>query len=293
MEAYDYFLRGRELWHRLTKETNIAARDLLQRAIELDPNFAPAHAFLALTHGLDYLNRWSPSPPTSREQAEEVATRAVALDDRDPWAHWALGLVNLYLRRHDGAISEAQRAIVLNPNFAEGHVSLGEALHYSGRSDEALKCFDRAKVLNPYFPDVLLHFQALASFQLGRYEEAVGLLKQRLTRNPVTDVSRALLAASYGHLGRFDEARAAWQEVFASIPTTPWNTVAKSCPTRTPTISSLSWTGFARPAWYNDRWAMSGLEPAAAACTEDEQWPLLALLARSAQRDGREKLTCH
>jgi len=72
--------------------------------------------------------------------------------------------------------------------------------------------------LNPYFPDVLLHFQALASFQLGRYEDAVGLLKQRLTRNPVTNVSRALLAASYGHLGRFDEARAAWQEVLRMNP---------------------------------------------------------------------------
>ncbi|AJD44328.1 adenylate cyclase 5 (plasmid) [Rhizobium gallicum bv. gallicum R602sp] len=218
VEAYDYFLRGRELWHRLTKETNIAARDLLQRAIELDPNFASAHAFLALTHVLDYLNGWSPSPPSSREQAEELARRAVALDDRDPRAHWALSIVELYSRRHDMAISEAQHAIILNPNFAEGHVSLGEALYYSGRPDEALKHFDEAKVLNPYFPDVLLHFQALASFQLGRYEQAVGLLKERLTRNPVTDVSRALLASSYGHLCRFDEARAAWQEVLRVNP---------------------------------------------------------------------------
>jgi adenylate cyclase len=218
IEAYDFFLRGRELWHRLTKETNVAARDLLQRAIKLDPNFASAHAFLALTHVLDYLNGWSLSPPNSRGQAEELATRAVALDDRDPRAHWALSIVELYSRRHEVAISEAQRAIVLNPNFAEGHVSLGEALNYSARADEALKHFDRAKVLNPYFPDVLLHFQALASFHLGRYEQAVGLLKERLTRNPVTDVSRALLAASYGHLGRFDEARAAWQEVFRVNP---------------------------------------------------------------------------
>jgi adenylate cyclase len=218
MEAYDCFLRGRELWHRLTKETNIAARELLQRAVELDPNFASAHAFLALAHGLDYVNRWSPSPGRSFEQAEEVAARAVALDDQDSWAHWARSLINLYMRRHDGAISEAERAIEINPNFAEGHVSLGEALHYSGRSEEALACFNRAKVLNPYFPDVLLHFQALASFQLGRYEEAVDLLKQRLTRNPVTDVSRALLAASYGHLGRFDEARAMWREVLRVNP---------------------------------------------------------------------------
>ena len=184
VEAYDCFLRGRELWHLLTKETNIEARDLLQRAIELDPKFASAHAFLALTHGLDYLNRWSPSPPRSHEQAEEVATRAVALDDRDPWAHWALGIVNLYARRHDEAISEAERAIVLNPNFAEGYVSLGETLHYAGRSEEALEYFDRAMALNPHFPDVLLHFQALAQFQLGNVRKGRWLVETAACAQP-------------------------------------------------------------------------------------------------------------
>ena len=218
MEAYDSFLRGRELWHRLTKETNTEARELLQRAIELDPKYAPAYAFLALTHGLDYLNRWSPSPPQSQEQAEEAATRAVALDDQNPWAHWALGIVSLYMRRNDAAIAEAERAIVLNPNFAEAYVSLGEALHYSGRSGDALGYLERAMALNPHFPDVLLHFQALALFQMGQYEKAAGLLKRRLARNPGTDVSRALLAACYGHLDRLDEARAEWRDVLRVNP---------------------------------------------------------------------------
>ncbi|BAV51169.1 guanylyl cyclase [Mesorhizobium sp. 113-1-2] len=217
-EAYDCFLRGRELWHRLTKETNTASRDLLQRATELDPNFASAYAFLALTHGVDYLNRWGASPPESMAQAEEAATRAVTLDDNDPWAHWALAIARLYTRRHDEAIVEVERALVLNPNFAEAHVCRGETLYYSGRAEEALESFARGKTLNPYFPDVLLHFQALALFQLGRYDEAVDLLLQRLARNAVTDVSRALLAASYGHLGRFAEARAAWQELLRVNP---------------------------------------------------------------------------
>jgi adenylate cyclase len=65
---------------------------------------------------------------------------------------------------------------------------------------------------------MLLHFQAQAMFQLGRYEDAVASLKRRLVRNPGTDVSRVLLAASYGHLGRFAEARAAWQEVLRVNP---------------------------------------------------------------------------
>lgn len=217
-EAYDCFLRGRELWHRLTKETNTAARDLLQRATELDPNFASAYAFLALTHGVDYLNRWGASPPESMAQAEEAATRAVTLDDNDPWAHWALAIAKLYTRRHDEAVDEVERALALNPNFAEAHVCRGETLYYSGRPEEALESFARAKTLNPYFPDVVLHFQALALFQLGRYDEAVDLLLQRLARNAATDVSRALLAASYGHLGRLEEARAAWQEVLRVNP---------------------------------------------------------------------------
>jgi TolB-like protein/class 3 adenylate cyclase/tetratricopeptide (TPR) repeat protein len=218
MEAYDYYLRGRELWHRMTKETNIAARDLLQRAIELDPKFAPAFAFLAVASILDYANQWSPSSSRSLKQAEVFATRAVALDDRYPWAHWALGIVELYSRRHDLAIREAKRTISLAPNLAEGHESLGNALHYAGRPEEALACFDRGMALNPYYPDIFLHFQAQATFQLGRFEEAVRILKRRLVRNPGTDVSRVLLAASYGHLGRFEEARHEWQEAFRVNP---------------------------------------------------------------------------
>ena len=218
LEAYDCFLRGREQLWRFTREQNNQARKLLQRAIELDPKFASAYAFLALAHGLDYMNRWSTSPSTSVEQAEECATRAVALDDKNPYAHWALGIVNLHLRRHDVAIREAERSISLAPNLAEGHESLGNILHYSGRSEEALACFDRAMALNPYYPDLFLHFQAQAMFQLGRYEDAVASLKRRLVRNPGTDVSRVLLAACYGHLGRLAEARQEWQQVFRINP---------------------------------------------------------------------------
>ena len=126
LEAYDCFLRGREQWRGLSKEANIKARDLFQRAIELDPKFAPAYAFLAVAHALSYINRWSPSPPKSLEQAEEAALQAVALDDRYPYAHWALGIVSLYMRRHDVAIREAERSISLAPNLADGHETLGQ-----------------------------------------------------------------------------------------------------------------------------------------------------------------------
>lgn len=218
LEAYDFFLRGREQLSRMTKEQVIHGRDLLQRAAELDPNFAPAHAYIALAHALEYVNRWSESPEESLAHADASARRAVALDDAYPYAHWTLGIVSTYARHLDMAISEARRSIALAPNLANGHETLGNALHYSGRSEEALACFERAVALNPYYPDTYLHFQAQAPFQLGRYQEAVEFLKRRLVRNPWTDTSRVLLAACYGQLGRFDEAREVWEEVFRVNP---------------------------------------------------------------------------
>ena len=216
-EAYDCFLRGRELWHLQTKETNAKARVAFQRAIELDPNFAPAYALLAIAHMRDYLNQWTASPSLSLEEGYKVAQEAVARNDSDAYAHWALGSLYLWLRRHDEAEQELKRAISLNPSFSLGHTLLGLTLHYSGRSEQALEYFNRAIALDPY-TDVYLHFQSQAYFQLGRYEKAVEVLKRRLTRHPDTDISRVLLAASFGHLGRTEEARAQWQEVFRTNP---------------------------------------------------------------------------
>ncbi len=72
--------------------------------------------------------------------------------------------------------------------------------------------------LDPHYPDIRLHWLAQAYFQLGRYEEAIDLLKRRLIRKPDTDISRVLLAASYGHLGQIDEAKAQWEEAFRINP---------------------------------------------------------------------------
>jgi adenylate cyclase len=218
LEAYDLFLRGRELWWSQAKESNAQAQELLRRATELDPNFAPAYAFLGAAHAIDYVNQWTSSAPLSLAKADEAVRRCAALDDRLPIAHWALAALSLWTRRYDEAMGEAERAISLDPNFADAHNFLGVILHYVGRSEEALTHFDQAMALNPYFPDMWLHFKAQAAYHLGRYDLAIGLLKRRLTRNPNTDISRVLLAASYGQIGRIDEARAQWRDVFRVNP---------------------------------------------------------------------------
>jgi adenylate cyclase len=218
LEAYDSFLRGRELVWRQTRETNRDAQALFKRAIELDPSFAPAYALLAATHGFDYTSGWSASPAQSMEESRRAAQRAVELDQRNPQAQNSLFFVELWSRRHDEAMRAAEEAIAFNPNFADAHNALGVILHYVGRSQEALACFERAMALDPYHPGMWLHFRAQAEYQLGRYPEAVGLLKRRILRDPDTDASRVLLAAAYGQMGLIEEAREAWRELLRVNP---------------------------------------------------------------------------
>jgi adenylate cyclase len=121
-------------------------------------------------------------------------------------------------RRNDESLSAAERAVAFNPNFSDGHSMVGVGLHFAGRSAEAIAFFDRAMALDPHFNSIVLYFRAQAAYQLGRYDEAVSLLKRRILRNPETDASRVLLAATLGQLGRIDEAREAWREALRVNP---------------------------------------------------------------------------
>ena len=167
---------------------------------------------------MDYVNGWTASPAQALEDAEKAARQAVQLDERHPYALWALALICLWGRRYDEALEAAEKGIDFNPNFAEGHTALGFILHHIGDSERALTCHARAAGLDPIFPAMWLHFQAQAAYQLGRYSDAVGLLKRRILRSPETDASRVLLAASYGQMGLLEEAREAWREALRVNP---------------------------------------------------------------------------
>ena len=116
-EAYDCFLRGRELWYRHTKETDFEAESLLRRAVELDPQFVSAVAFLAVAE--TRVGRWGGSLSDDLEKALTTAQRAVRLDDHNSFALWALAMISLFTRRYDEAGKAGERGIAINPSFAE------------------------------------------------------------------------------------------------------------------------------------------------------------------------------
>src|SRR5207248_4660948 len=128
------------------------------------------------------------------EEAEAWARRAVELDDQEPAGHMALGGVFLWQRKHEAALTEQARVIELDPNYAQGHAFMAAALMYAGRADESLAHFATARRLDPHHSNILFHLLAQAHFSLGQYEQAAVHLRERITRNPLTDASRMLLA---------------------------------------------------------------------------------------------------
>jgi len=216
--AYEAVLRARELLGAATRETVAQARAMYQRAIELDASYAVPHAGLAATAVSDYVSDWADDPGAELDQAERWARRALKLDESEPFAHMALGHVLLWRRDHDGALAEFRSMIALDPNFAQGHSATGLALMYAGRAAEALEAFALSKRLDPHYPSIVLHYLAQANFSLGNYGTAAKQLLERIARTPGTDSSRMMLAACYGHLGRVEEARAAWAELLKVNP---------------------------------------------------------------------------
>jgi tetratricopeptide (TPR) repeat protein len=217
VEAYDYLLRGAEYLNRFTQETNVQARQMFEKALELDPEFTAAYAALSLTHFREWGLQWS-QDPQALERAFALAQKAVALDDSLPLAHMVLSHAYQWRKQPERAIAEGERVIALDPNNADSHVHLAEILNFAGRSEEAMGLVEKAMRLNPYYPYVYLYHLGFAYAATRQYEEAIAALKRVLTRNPDFLPAHLLLAAVYGESGQEEEARAEAAEILRLNP---------------------------------------------------------------------------
>jgi TolB-like protein/Tfp pilus assembly protein PilF len=218
VEAFEFFLRGREQAWAATRTGNIAARGLLERAIAIDPDYAAAHAVVAMTHVLDYANGFSADPERSLQVGLELAQRAVRMDEEEPLGHFTLGAAYLWTRDFDRAQAEAQRSLVLSPNSAEGLRMKAHIQVFAGDPEGALENVDAYMKRDPHYPDIALQLVADARFALGEYEQAIAALERRLARNPQSETAYALLASCYGQLGRSEECRKAWEQTLRISP---------------------------------------------------------------------------
>jgi TolB-like protein/Tfp pilus assembly protein PilF len=197
MSAYDYLLQGREHWNHYDAA---AAEVPLRRAIELDPKYAQAHAWLGfslLLKEYDYCDEMQLQP------ALACAQKAIALDPDDSTTQAMLGLILTYMGKHDAAAAHFERAVVLHPNNMFAQTLYGALLIYIGRPDAALVRLELVLQRDPYPPVWYWEWSGLALYQLRRYDEATAAFHKMGLRHYWT---HAYLAASYAMAGRFEDA---------------------------------------------------------------------------------------
>ena len=204
VEAYDAYLKGREHFLAGTPEDYVKAVGYYEKAVELDPDFSPAHAGLAsvyttiLSRNLTKELGW----PDARSRVQKHLQ--MAMKNPTPNAHYAVGKTRLYQRRYDEAIAEAERVIALDPNFPDGYYLMGLIFTFAGRSAEAIDYFKRAMRLDPQYPGGCLYYLGLAQYCLEQYEEAATSVERSQKLNP--GYGPWPLAITYAQLGRGQEA---------------------------------------------------------------------------------------
>jgi adenylate cyclase len=182
---------------------------MFERAIELDPNYAPAYIGLGYVNDSAVTEGWTEEPSETLEHAESLARKAVGLDDLSPAAHALLGKVLVHFGDYDTALDELKRAIDLNGSDAEGYSGLLSVLLWRGDTSGAITAGETLAQFEPELSVSDGFYLATAYVLADRSADAIRLLEPSVSRNRTNPQISIMLAAAYAEAGR--EADAARQ----------------------------------------------------------------------------------
>jgi adenylate cyclase len=219
LEAYEYVLRARPALQQPTRASIVEARDLLRRAIALDPHYAGAYAALADTYHVATVMGWAESPTAFLSRAADLASKALSLNETEVHARTILGRIHIFYRRYEQAKAEIERAIAINPNDADGLAGRGNILMWSGQTDAAIEALELAQRIDPELNPFDRSALSLAYYLKQRYEAAVEQAELNLRRTEGANFSRIVLAAADAQLNRTEEAAQAVAAIRRLDPT--------------------------------------------------------------------------
>jgi TolB-like protein/Tfp pilus assembly protein PilF len=231
LDAWDLVMRALSHFWRVTREDQVVAQALLEKAIAIDPNYGQALGLLATSRLFSAHMGWA-DIAAAAPVAERAALAAILADSEDAWAHNALGSAYFSTRRLDQSLAEFELALQLNPNFSLAQGYYGLALSYCGRWQEANGAAQRALRLSPRDPFSAIYYgvAAYAQFVGKNYHEAIDLSREAIRlRSDFVGAYRVLTVAA-GMAGQAEVASAALQKLRRAQPNISLAWIANQLP---------------------------------------------------------------
>src|SRR5262249_23933343 len=219
MDAWDLVMRALSYYWRVTRQDNVVAQALLEKAIAIDPHYGQALGLLAASQTFAAHMGWAEMDAVV-PNADCAARAAILADSEDPWAHYALGSVYLFTRRFDNSLAEFELALRLNPYFSLAQGYYGLVLSYCGRWKEGDLAARRALRLSPRDPFAAVYcgIAAYAQFVGRNYDEAMELSREGIRQRADFVGAHRVLTAAAGMAGQKDIAKLALEELRRAQP---------------------------------------------------------------------------
>ncbi len=233
LDAWGLLMRALSHYWRMTREDNVVAQALLNKAVTIAPNNGQALGVLAVSHIFGAQMGWE-DRVTAVPAAERFALAAVRADSEDAWAHLALAGVYPYLGRLEDALAEFEWALSLNPNFSLAHAHYGLVLSWVGRWQDGSNAARRALRLSPRDPFSAIYkgVAAYAEFTGHNYAEAIRLAREAVRARSDFVGGHRVLTAAAGMAGEIELAKASLQELRRAQPNISLAWIAQHLPLR-------------------------------------------------------------
>lgn len=216
--VYDYFLKGRSLYLNFAKHTHAQARDQLERALQITPDFTAVLVQMGFLLTDQARFGWVKEQDATYKAALDCAARALAADPSCGEAYTIIGYVRTYQRRHDEAVAAGEKAVALSPGGTDSYHMAGMFHGYAGNFREAALYEEHAQRLSPMPRNESLVDEARARFHLGDLAAARDIALRVLNERPRWLTAHTTLIAAQWKLGRENDARIAAQKLLGSHP---------------------------------------------------------------------------
>jgi TolB-like protein len=223
LNAYECLAVALAYDRHLSPDYHLRARESLERAIELDPNFDEAWSHLSWIYTDEQVFGFNPLPKPM-ERALAAARKAIELNPDNYHSHWLLSRVHYFMRHRDLFLAEAQRALKLNSSDGTTLGLLGLYIGFAGEWERGMDMVHKAKLLNPNHPDYYYTAFGIEAFVKG---DCAAALEQLHKANlPVWVPHQSFLIVSYAALNRMEDARRQLTQLKQLLPDLTLDTAA-------------------------------------------------------------------